>query len=53
MEKAKVNQASISQQNKFRQAAREAETDDSEEAFDATLKHIARPPQKPKPQKSS
>lgn len=30
-----------SQADKFREAAREAETDDSEEAFDAKLKRIA------------
>jgi hypothetical protein len=29
--------------DKFREAARELETDDSEERFDATLKRIARP----------
>jgi hypothetical protein len=34
--------------DKFREAARELETDDSEEAFDAKLKKIAKaPPPKP------
>jgi hypothetical protein len=33
-----------SQIDKFREAARELETDDSEEAFDATLKKIAKAP---------
>jgi hypothetical protein len=32
-----------SQIDKFREAARDLETDDSEERFDATLKRIARP----------
>jgi len=32
----------VSQIDKFKQAAREAETDDSEATFDATLKHIAK-----------
>lgn len=31
------------QLDKFREAARELETDDSEEAFDAKLKKIAKP----------
>lgn len=38
-----------SQIKKFREAARELETDDSEEAFDAKLKRIAKAPP-PKPQ---
>lgn len=33
-----------SQVDKFREAARELETDDSEEAFDAKLKKIAKAP---------
>jgi hypothetical protein len=33
-----------SQADKFREAARELETDDSEEAFDAKLKKIAKVP---------
>ena len=33
-----------SQIDKFREAARELETDDSEEAFDAKLKKIAKAP---------
>ena len=32
-----------SQVDKFKEAARELETDDSEEAFDAKLKKIAKP----------
>lgn len=44
--------ASKSQADKFREAAREAETDDREEAFDATLKRIAKaPPPKDEKQK--
>jgi hypothetical protein len=39
-----------SQADKFRDAARELETDDREEAFDATLKRIAKEPA-PKDQK--
>ena len=39
--------------DKFREAARELETDDSEEAFDAKLKKIAKapPPKEAKPSK--
>lgn len=33
-----------SQVDRFREAARELETDQSEEAFDATLKRIAKAP---------
>lgn len=40
-----------SQVEKFREAAREIETDDSEEAFDAKLKKIAEAPPKPKDEK--
>ncbi len=41
-----------SQADKFREAAREVETDDREEAFDAALKKIAKaPPEKKKPAK--
>ena len=39
--------ASKSQADKFREAAREAETDDREEAFDATLRRIAVAPPPP------
>jgi len=40
------------QREKFEDAAREAETDDREEAFDATLKRIAKaPPPKDEKQK--
>ena len=35
--------AEKSQLDKFKEAARELETDDSEEAFDAKLKEVARP----------
>jgi len=37
-----------SQVEKFREAAREAETDDSEDAFNATLKDLAKAPREPK-----
>lgn len=40
-----------SQVEKFREAAREIETDDSEESFDAKLKKIAKAPP-PKDEKS-
>lgn len=41
---------SAGQLDKFRKAARELETDDNEEAFDAKLKKIAKvPPPKDKP----
>lgn len=36
-----------SQVDKFREAARELETDDSEERFDQMLKKIAKAPAKP------
>ncbi|MER8416231.1 DNA-binding protein [Mesorhizobium sp. M1329] len=44
-----------SQVDKFREAARELETDQSEEAFDRVLKKVAKaPPQKEeKPKKAS
>ena len=43
------------QLDKFKQAARELETDDSEEAFDAMVKKIAKapPPKDDKPTKKS
>jgi hypothetical protein len=41
-----------SQRQKFEEAARELETDNSEEAFDAKLKKIARAPS-PKPANGS
>jgi hypothetical protein len=37
-----------SQVDKFREAAREAGTDDSEDAFNATLKNLAKAPREPK-----
>ncbi|MEF2551013.1 hypothetical protein VQ042_06485 [Aurantimonas sp. A2-1-M11] len=37
--------------DKFREAARELETDDDEARFDATLKRIAKPPPKDAPDK--
>jgi hypothetical protein len=45
--------AAKSQIDKFREAAREHETDDSEEAFDRALKKIAKspPPKHDKPKK--
>jgi hypothetical protein len=46
----KTTEKEKSQVEKFREAARELETDDSEEAFDAKLKKIAKaPPSKDKP----
>ena len=36
-------QRPISQIDKFKNAAKEVETDDSEEAFDRALEHVARP----------
>jgi hypothetical protein len=36
-----ANQPEKSQIDKFKEAAREAETDDSEEGFDRTLKRVA------------
>ena len=41
------------QVDKFREAARELETDDSEERFDRVLKHVAKspPPKDDKPSK--
>lgn len=39
-----MNKSDKTQADKFREAAREAETDDSEEAFDAKLKRIAKTP---------
>lgn len=44
-----------SQREKFEEAARELETDDSEEAFDAKLKKIAKapPPKDDKPPKKA
>lgn len=47
-----------SQLDKFKETAREVETDDSEEAFDRALRRVARPDvskeqkQRPKPSKS-
>ena len=47
--------ASQSQVDKFREAAREVETDDREEAFDAIVKKIAKspPPKDDKPTKAA
>ena len=46
----KTTSTEKSQVEKFREAARELETDDSEEAFDAKLKKIAKaPPPQDKP----
>lgn len=47
------NPAPKSQIEKFREAAREVETDDREEAFDAVLKKIAKPPPPEPPKKKS
>ena len=43
-----------SQVDKFREAARELETDDSEERFDSLLKKVAKspPPKDAKPEKA-
>lgn len=43
----------MSQIDKFKEAARELETDDSEEAFDAKLKKVAKPAQLPKKRSSA
>jgi hypothetical protein len=40
--KSKLKQLPKTQKDKFEEAARELETDDSEEAFDAKLKKIAK-----------
>jgi hypothetical protein len=45
-----MSEARKTQVDKFREVARELETDDSEEAFDAKLKKIAKaPPPQDKP----
>ncbi len=53
MPKVESGQPIKSQVDKFREAARELKTDDSEEHFDATLKKIAKapPPKNEKPKK--
>ena len=43
--------AKKSQVEKFREAAREAGTDESEDVFNETLKGLAKAPQKPKDEK--
>jgi hypothetical protein len=43
--------AKKSQVEKFREAAKEAGTDDSEDAFNKTLKHLAKPPREAGQQK--
>lgn len=48
MTKTKSQQEEKSQADKFREAARELETDESEENFDRALKRIAVVPPKPK-----
>jgi hypothetical protein len=40
-----------SQVKKFREAAKEAGTDESEDAFNATLKGLTKAPEKPKDEK--
>jgi len=45
--------AKKSQIEKFREAAREAGTDESEDAFNATLKGLAKAPRSPKEMPSS
>jgi hypothetical protein len=42
--KSELKQSPKTQKDKFEQAARELDTDDSEEAFDAKLKKIAKAP---------
>lgn len=50
MSSSKVTVAEKSQREKFEEAARELEADQSEEAFDRALKKIAKvPPPKDKP----
>jgi hypothetical protein len=53
MTASKVQPTDKSQREKFEQAARELETDDREEVFDAALKKVAKAPQPttPKPGK--
>ncbi len=44
MKKTESSKSGLSQADKFREAAREAGTDDSEEAFDRIVKKIAKAP---------
>lgn len=50
----KKQESTSPQYQKFKDAAREVETDDREEAFDAIVKRIAKtpPPKDDKPQKA-
>jgi hypothetical protein len=51
LENSEMTESKNEQYQKFKEAARELGTDDSEEAFDAKLKKIAKAPQPPKPEK--
>lgn len=48
---SKDSAAQPTQIDKFKEAAREAETDDSEERFDAALKRVAKAPANAQPTK--
>lgn len=47
-----TSKKTASQYEKFKQAAREAETDDREDAFDRIVKKIAKPAPSPKDKKA-
>lgn len=47
MTKPKSDEASQSQLSKFKEAAKQVETDDSEERFDTALRRVAKTPAKP------
>jgi hypothetical protein len=49
MAKTPAQHSPTSQIDKFKQLARELETDDDEQRFDERLKRLARAPREPKP----